>query len=273
MPTTTNFGWTTPADTDLVKDGALAIRTLGNGIDTSLVDLKGGTTGQVLSKNTNADMDFSWITQNDADAIQNSIVDAKGDLIAATADNTPARLPVGSNGFVLTADSAETTGLKWAAASAGKIAQVVYSELTTTATTTSTSFTDLGLSASITPSSASNTILAIVSLPLSLTSGSQQGFVSLFDGSNNNLCNASSPGSRTPAFLTLDGDTTSAAFGLSPSSFTFRHSPATTSSFTYKIRWRVSAGTFAVNRYAGGDDNNAGYGRGTATITLMEISA
>ena len=41
MPTTSNFGWTTPADTDYVKDGALAIRTLGNGIDTSLVDLKG----------------------------------------------------------------------------------------------------------------------------------------------------------------------------------------------------------------------------------------
>ena len=52
MPTTTNFGWTTPADTDYVKDGALAIRTLANGIDTSLVDLKGGTTGQILSKNS-----------------------------------------------------------------------------------------------------------------------------------------------------------------------------------------------------------------------------
>lgn len=36
MPTTTNNGWTTPADTDLVKNGALAIRTLGNAIDTTL---------------------------------------------------------------------------------------------------------------------------------------------------------------------------------------------------------------------------------------------
>jgi hypothetical protein len=61
MPTTTNFGWTTPADTDLVKDGALAIRTLGNGIDTSLVDLKGGTTDQLLAKNSNTDMDFKWV--------------------------------------------------------------------------------------------------------------------------------------------------------------------------------------------------------------------
>lgn len=60
MATTTNFGWTTPDDTDLVKDGASAIRTLGSGIDTSLVDLKGGTTGQYLKKNSNTDLDYVW---------------------------------------------------------------------------------------------------------------------------------------------------------------------------------------------------------------------
>ena len=65
MPTTSNFGWTTPADTDLVKDGALAIRTLGNGIDSSFIDLKGGTTGQVLSKASGTDLDFTWIEQDD----------------------------------------------------------------------------------------------------------------------------------------------------------------------------------------------------------------
>lgn len=116
MPTTSNFGWTTPADTDLVKDGAAAIRTLGNGIDTSFLDLKGGTTGQVLSKASNTDLDFSWVAQDDSNAIQNAIVDAKGDLISATAADTPARLAVGANGTVLTADSTEATGLKWAAA-------------------------------------------------------------------------------------------------------------------------------------------------------------
>jgi hypothetical protein len=60
MATTTNFGWETPDDTDLVKDGAAAMRTLGSSIDTSFVDLKGGTTGQVLSKASNTDLDFSW---------------------------------------------------------------------------------------------------------------------------------------------------------------------------------------------------------------------
>jgi hypothetical protein len=62
MPTTTNFGWTTPADTDLVKDGAAAIRTVAGNIDTSLVDLKGGTTGQVLTKASNTDLDFNFTT-------------------------------------------------------------------------------------------------------------------------------------------------------------------------------------------------------------------
>lgn len=114
MATTTNFGWETPDDTDLVKDGAAAIRTALGGVDTSFVDLKGGTTGQVLSKASNTDLDYTWVTTDDANAIQNAIVDAKGDLIAATAADTPARLAVGANDTVLTADSSTATGLKWA---------------------------------------------------------------------------------------------------------------------------------------------------------------
>jgi len=119
MATTTNFGWETPDDTDLVKDGAAAMRTLGNSIDTSFVDLKGGTTGQVLSKASGTDLDFTWVAQDDSNAIQNAIVDAKGDLIAATAADTPDRLAVGTNGQVLTADSTAATGLAWATAASG----------------------------------------------------------------------------------------------------------------------------------------------------------
>jgi hypothetical protein len=62
MATTTNFGWTTPDDTSLVKDGAAAIRSLGSSIDTSMMDLKGGITGQSLTKNSDTDMDFVWAT-------------------------------------------------------------------------------------------------------------------------------------------------------------------------------------------------------------------
>jgi hypothetical protein len=113
MANTTNFNWETPDDTDLVKDGAAAIRTLGSSIDTSFVDLKGGTTGQVLSKASNTDLDYTWVTTDDANAIQNTIVDAKGDLIAASAADTPARLAVGNNGETIVANSAAATGLSY----------------------------------------------------------------------------------------------------------------------------------------------------------------
>jgi hypothetical protein len=63
--TTTNYGWDIPQSTDLVKDGATAIATLGQDIDTAFVDLKGGTTGQVLSKASGTDLDFTWIEQDD----------------------------------------------------------------------------------------------------------------------------------------------------------------------------------------------------------------
>jgi hypothetical protein len=116
MATSPLFGWEEPDDVDLVKDGAAAIRTLGNAIDTSMGDLLGGTTGQVLSKASNTNMDFTWVAQDDSNAIQNAIVDAKGDLIAATAADTPARLAVGSNDTLLVADSTASTGLKWAGA-------------------------------------------------------------------------------------------------------------------------------------------------------------
>jgi hypothetical protein len=134
--TTPNFGWPVPTSTDLVKDGATAIEALGDSIDASLLDLKGGTSGQVLAKNSNTDMDFVWVTDAAGDitgvtagtgisgggtsgtvTVTNSMataIDAKGDLIGGTGADTFARLAVGTNGTVLTADSAEATGLKWA---------------------------------------------------------------------------------------------------------------------------------------------------------------
>ena len=104
-----------PTATDLVTDLPADFETFGQAVATSMADLLGGTTGQVLSKASNTDMDFTWVAQDDSNAIQNAIVDAKGDLIAASAADTPARLAVGGNNLVLTADSSTATGLKYSA--------------------------------------------------------------------------------------------------------------------------------------------------------------
>ena len=91
MATTTNYSWTTPDDTALVKDGAAAIRSLGTAIDTTVF--------------TNAGA-----------AINKSIVDAAGDLIYGTADNTVARLALGTASQVLRVNSGATAP-EWATVS------------------------------------------------------------------------------------------------------------------------------------------------------------
>jgi hypothetical protein len=96
MATSPIYSWPEPDNTDLVKNGALAIRTMGNAIDTTMATM-----------------------------IPKSIVDAKGDLVGATANDTPARLAVGTNGQVLTADSTAATGLAWATPAGGSFVGVL----------------------------------------------------------------------------------------------------------------------------------------------------
>lgn len=114
MATTPNYGWVTPAPTDFVTDLPADFETFADAVDADLAGLIGGTTGQVLIKDSNTDHDFSWATDPVKD-----LVTTKGDLVAGTAADTLARLGVGTNGQVLTADSAETTGLKWATPGGG----------------------------------------------------------------------------------------------------------------------------------------------------------
>jgi hypothetical protein len=107
MATTTNYSWSTPDDTALVKDGAAAIRSLGTAIDTTVF--------------TNAGA-----------AVAKATVDAKGDLIAGTADNTVARLAVGTNGQVLTVDSTAATGLAYTTPASGSLTQLATGSLSGT---------------------------------------------------------------------------------------------------------------------------------------------
>jgi hypothetical protein len=194
-----------------------------------------------------------YITQ--ATAINPTIVDAKGDLIAATAADTVARLAVGSNNQVLTADSSTATGVKWAAV-VSKVVQVVTASTTTRTESSSTTFADTALTASITPTSSSSTILVIVS---------HNGAIKNAENSQNALFVRLVRGSTELALNGGIGYTNSSSRNAVGSvTIVYNDSPATTSSTTYKtqIRTNVSGATVSVN-----DSNDF------SSITLVEIGA
>ena len=84
---TTYFGWVMPTATDLVTDLPADFAVFGQGVDTSMQDLLGGTTGQVLSKASNTNMDFTWIEQDDSTLGFNAQTGTTYTLVAADAAN------------------------------------------------------------------------------------------------------------------------------------------------------------------------------------------
>jgi len=123
---TTNFGWQMPTSTDLVTDLPADFATFGQAVDTTLAELKGGTTGQILSKSSATDMDFTWVTSagdiegvtagtgisgggtSGTVTITNSMATAittNGDLLYGTGSGTFSRLGIGSSGQTLTVSS------------------------------------------------------------------------------------------------------------------------------------------------------------------------
>lgn len=132
---TSNFGWVMPTTTDLVTDLPADFAVFGQAVDTSMAGLKGGTTGQILSKTSNTDMAFTWTAANPGDitavtagtgisgggtsgdvTVTNAMATAlttKGDLTPATGSGTFARLAVGTNGHTIVADSTAATGLAY----------------------------------------------------------------------------------------------------------------------------------------------------------------
>lgn len=96
---TANFGWVMPNSTDLVTDLPADFAVFGQGVDTSMADLLGGTSGQVLAKNSNTDMDFVWTSPS---VPTNSAINAPLEVcnISATASTGTINVEVGSLGAV-----------------------------------------------------------------------------------------------------------------------------------------------------------------------------
>jgi hypothetical protein len=331
MANTTNYNWETPDDTDLVKDGAAAIRTLGSSIDTTTKNLNPETTlGDIAYRsataNTNTRLAIgsngqvltvaggvpTWATSDDANAIQNAIVDAKGDIVAASAADTPARLAVGTDNQRLVAASGETTGLKyvsdtqntvidaegdllvgdaadalqrlaigsnaqvltvdtsvdgkikWAtpAGGGGKVLQVVYATTTTSTTVATTTYTDTTLQATITPTSASSTILIFVN------QGSYSGDSNADSGGTIKILRgATDIFEPSTAGITTNyvaaGTVAETNLGLTIP-LVYRDSPATTSATTYKTQGR---------RYGASGNIIFQQSSGISSILLMEIGA
>ena len=195
----------------------------------------------------------------DAAGISASLIDAKGDLIVGTADNTVGRLAVGTNGHTLVADSAETTGLKWAApAGGGKVLQVVGATTSTATTSTTSTPVDTTLTASITPTASNSKVLVLISqngVGRNAAGNAQSGtFIKLLRGTTDLMTLNGHYGYTNTLLLFFGGSVTS----------NYLDSPNTTSSTTYKTQFNAP-GT-----------SSTGYvqeGGATSTITLIEIGA
>jgi len=255
--TTPNFGWPVPTSTDLVKDGATAIEGLGDAIDASLLDLKGGTTNQVLAKNSNTDMDFKWVS--DATGMTNPMT-TTGDTIYSSSGSTPARLAIGTTGQVLTVAGGLPTWATPAGGGGGKVLQVIQGSTTTETGIASTSYSDTTLTASITPSSTSSKILVIVAQASGLqrSSGSANGCqIRLLRGATTLMTNTK------VVWLSVGG--ASNCENYVNASIVYLDSPSSTSALTYKTQGAAWTATSGQALFQPADDRS--------TITLLEIGA
>jgi hypothetical protein len=224
MATTTNYNWSTPDDTSLVKDGAAAIRTLGSSIDT--------TTKALNPETTLGDISYR----------------------SATA-NTKTRLGIGTTGQVLTVSGGVPT---WASpAGGGKVLQVVNAVNNTFAQSTTTTYADTGLTATITPTSSTSKVLVLVTQDIGKSNSNSTINLKLLRGSTNLIgTQAVELGLYTSTLMEMY----SFCYSMN-----YLDSPATTSATTYKTQFAVRAGGTGAVFIAG----QGSY----STITLLEIGA
>jgi hypothetical protein len=201
----------------------------------------GGTSGTVTVTNSMA-----------------TAIDAKGDLIAGTGADTFDKLTVGANNTVLTADSSTATGLKWAtpAGGGGKVLQVVAATTITQTDTSSSSYQDSSLTATITPTLATSKILVLVNQNgLRKSSGSDQNTLKI------QLLRGASKIAET---FYINFTNTAVALATGSCSFSILDEPATTSATTYKTQIASQAGT---------SDVGVQYNDSRSSIVLLEIGA
>ena len=154
---TTYFGWVMPNSADLVTDLPADFNVFGQGVDTSMQYLLGGTTGQILSKTSGTNMAFTWINNDQGDitavtagtgitgggtsgavTITNDMattITTAGDLIKGTGSGTYNRLGIGSTGQVLTVASGAPS---WATPSSGALTKIQTSTLSAVANSSTT---------------------------------------------------------------------------------------------------------------------------------------
>jgi len=209
MANTTNYNWETPDDTDLVKDGAAAIRTLGSSIDTTTKALNPETTlGDIAYRSATA--------------------------------NTNTRLAIGTTGQVLTVAAGVPS---WAtpAAAGGKVLQVVSATTSTSTTIATDTYTDTTITATITPTASNSKILVIISANQLVYNATTTTFVK----SKARILRGGTQIVEYPNAQQIEGASATYISSVVQSSFSYLDSPATTSATTYKLQG-ASANSHAV---------------------------
>jgi hypothetical protein len=285
---TSNFGWQMPTSTDLVTDLPADFAVFGQAVDTSMADLKGGTTGQILSKTTNTDMDFTWITNDVGDitavtagtgisgggtsgavTITNSMateITASGDIIVGTGSGTFDNLPIGTTGQVLTADTTVSPyKVKWATSASGGMTVISTGTLSSTGVTFSSisGYKNLQLSVSgYTAGSGGQRLL--VRCNGDTGSNYTGGYTRQRDGVILGGTYAASPGQSTS--ILTDGDVTPDNSGDASVTLTFFDYAATNGK---KV---ITANAYALSTYQVPNNTFFAYTGTTGAITSITIA-